>query len=308
MGSDDRGVAEDAPARARPAATVVLLRQPPAPHDRTADNTVDSEADEAADGAEASSFEVLLLRKGAGNPFAAGAWVFPGGAVDPADRGTDATLHTAGDLDARAERLRVPLDLARGWHAAAVREAFEEAGVLLAAPDPDRGGALPEAEMRAEARRALVHGEWDAAAFHAWVREHGCRLDTAGLALLRRWITPRSEPRRYDTLFVVAAAPRDQDAWADEAEVTAHRWIRPQAALRAFEDGLLPLIHPTVQTLRALVDCGSIEDACRLGGDGDVPPTLPHIATDGRGAPRILEPGDVGYPETLVGLELPEWA
>lgn len=278
------GGAEPIPARA--AATVVLVRPEPR--------------------RPVHGFEVLLLRKGAGTPFAAGAWVFPGGAIDPADRDVADGWHTASDLERRAQRLRVPVELVRGWHVAAVREAFEEAGLLLARPGPS--GTWPDAQDRERVRRGLIAGDLDAGAFHAWLRSRGCLVDTAALALLRRWITPRSEPRRFDTLFLLAEAPQDQEAWADRAEVTEHRWIAPAAALRAAEDGLLPLIHPTVQTLRALEACATIGDARGLGGHGDVPAVLPHITTDATGSPVILEPGDPGYPDELICQELPEWA
>ncbi|QBI19441.1 MBL fold metallo-hydrolase [Egibacter rhizosphaerae] len=274
------------PVPPRPAATVVLVRDRP------------------------HGMEVLLLRKREDSPFAAGAWVFPGGAVDEADRAVPLERHAAMDLSDRARRLRSRVGEVAGWHAAAVRETFEEAGILLARrvrTDHELAAGAELVGGRIAQRQGLVSGSATAADFHAWLWSSGLAPDTGSLTPFRRWLTPRREPRRFDTLFLLATAPDEQVAVSDEVETTAHRWMTPAGALAAAERGELPLIHPTIRTLHALADCESTGQAHGLATAGELRPHLPHVARDAGGRPTIIDPGEDGYPEGLLATELPEW-
>jgi 8-oxo-dGTP pyrophosphatase MutT (NUDIX family) len=176
-----------------------------------------------------------MLQRNLRSAFAAGAHVFPGGAVD----GQDDAL---GDSCPRAAGEPV----ATRFGVAAIREAFEEAGVLLAR---DARSDLPvDASALPEARRAL-HAGVD---FAAVLGDLHAVPDTAALVPMARFITPTGAPRRFDTWFFIAAAPAGHEYRHDDHETVASRWIRPSAALEAHRQGTFPLVEPTVLTLTAI--------------------------------------------------------
>lgn len=167
--------------------------------------------------------EVLLLRRDHGHVFGAGADVFPGGAVD-AD---DAELtRDAGLADAP-------------WRMAALRECFEEAGLLFAA-----GVAAPEQIMAQ--RRALNAGQCD---WRGVIDALALELDLAAPVAFARWTTPPGPPRRYATRFYALAAPAGQQARADGRETVAAEWVTPAAALAQADAGRRWLMRPTRATL-----------------------------------------------------------
>jgi recombination protein RecT len=184
--------------------------------------------------------EVLLLRRHRQSGFVPGAYVFPGGRVDAAD----------GD-DALAEFCATePAAGLAAYVMAAIREVFEETGVLLAttptgAPPPDATAD----RVLAEWREALLS---DRATLLDVVRATGRRLDVASLVYFAHWITPTPEPRRYDTRFFLAPLPPGCTSCADAREMTDERWLRPEDALDAFHQGRLPMVFPTVRTLEQL--------------------------------------------------------
>ena len=209
----------------RPAATVLLLR-------------------DGADG-----LEVHLLRRTRGMPFAGGMTAYPGGGVDPRDGDTDVAWAGpppsvwAGSLgcDERGARELV---------CAAVRETFEEAGVLLAG-SPDGAGVVPDVsgeEWEAQ-RQALLTRELSLAELLA-VRGLALRSDL--LRPFAHWITPPVEPRRYDTKFFAAALPVGQEARHVSGEADEASWLTPAAALAEMAAGTRPMLPPTVHTLGQL--------------------------------------------------------
>lgn len=211
----------------RPAATVMLVRDAP-------------------------ELEVFLLRRTPRASFVAGHYVFPGGGVDPQDADPELVARCVGLDDAAASAL---IGVERGglaWWVAAVRESFEEAGVLLAC---DATGAPVDvadpraaADLRA-ARRALQRREL---AFADLVAARDLRLDAGALVPFSRWVTPEVSPRRFDTWFFVAAAPAGHDYRHDDGETVASEWLTPAAALARAAAGDLPIILPTELTLGAL--------------------------------------------------------
>lgn len=247
-------VASPPPAALRDAATVVLRRRP------------------RRGGAD----EVLLLRRSSGAGFAASMWVFPGGVVDAADRRLDASHWRGIDLAMLGRCLGVEPSRALGLAVAAVRETFEEAGLLLAA----RAGDVHPAP-------AISPG----LDFAGWLERARVTLDLGALTPLSRWRTPAGEPRRYDTVFFTALAPEDQTAAADLAEVTHAVWLIPAAALDLHDRGRLPMIFPTVRTLAALV-AGELP-----GPNQPLRIIQPHRVLDTEGRLlALVHPDDPDYP------------
>jgi 8-oxo-dGTP pyrophosphatase MutT (NUDIX family) len=177
---------------------------------------------------DAPEFEVFMLRRNPESVFAGGAYVFPGGAVDPDDR------------DYGDDR--------RFW-VAAVRETFEEAGVLLArtrdhdAPFDVSAAALADL---ADDRLRLLTGS---ATFADVLDAHAAHVDLDALVPFARWITPAPSPRRFDTWFFAAAAPDGHAYEHDDNEAVASEWIRPSDALARARADDIELIYPTVRTL-----------------------------------------------------------
>jgi 8-oxo-dGTP pyrophosphatase MutT (NUDIX family) len=188
---------------------------------------------DAADG-----IEVFLMRRHLRSVFTAGAHVFPGGAVDPAD-------HVAG---------------ADPYVVAAIRESFEESGALLAYDEDGELADLraPEVAARFAAHRLAVHaGE---CSLLDVLDEEGLRPAYDALHFFSRWITPPGAPRRYDTRFFVAAAPLRQTYLHDDVELIESGWFRPQDALDRFGSGELELIRPTEVSLEALARHATVAD------------------------------------------------
>jgi 8-oxo-dGTP pyrophosphatase MutT (NUDIX family) len=187
---------------------------------------------------DAPDLQVFMLRRNLRSVFAAGAYVFPGGAVDP-DDGDDA-------LDAGHEAGRAEAEIPARFRVAAIRESFEEAGVLLA--HDDAGTPVDVAALTA-ARHALHRGD---RSFTEIVGDLGVVLDTAALWPIGRFITPPGAPRRFDTWFFVAPAPEGHAYRHDDGETVASLWIRPEAALERSRHGELELIEPTWCTLQMI--------------------------------------------------------
>jgi 8-oxo-dGTP pyrophosphatase MutT (NUDIX family) len=262
--------AEAAPTRL--AATVVLLR-------------------DGADGP-----EVLLLRRHSRSGFVPRMWVFPGGVVDEADAAVPDGTWVGIDPAALADRFGLPGGTVLALHVAAVRETFEEAGVLLAT-SRDGGPPSVDAEELAAARAQMN----DRAAGLDWGRfcaEHGLVMDLGAVAYLTHWVTPIQEPRRYDTRFFAAALPAGSVARQDDVETTSARWLTPR---RAVEDPDVEVIFPTERTLRSLEGFATAAEVlAHARALPDVPTVQPHILHDEAGdLVDIVLPDDPRYPHEL---------
>jgi 8-oxo-dGTP pyrophosphatase MutT (NUDIX family) len=251
----------------RPAATVLTLRDAP------------------------DGYEILMLRRNIRSDFIGGAYVFPGGALD--ERDADAEVVYGLD-DATASR-RLSLEHGGlGYFVAALRELFEEAGLLIACDetgDPVRFGAS-EVTRWAAHRRALNAGEVD---FPTILKAEGLLADLRGMEYLAHWITPAGQPRRYDTRFLAVLAPLNQVATHDAGETVADQWLRPSDALSAFERGEFQMILPTIRNLQAIAHLERAEDVLTYvrGLEGIVCVQPKVVERDG--APVILTPEDEGY-------------
>lgn len=193
----------------------------------------------------ASGIEVFLMRRRASMAFAAGMYVFPGGGVHEEDA---AELPWAGpDAAHFAEHLGCSLDTARALVVSAVRETFEETGVLLAGSDAH--SVVADVSPFYENRCALEARE---VSFARFLRDNGLVLRADLLAAWAHWITPAFEPRRYDTRFFVAVLPEGQHIDTVSGEADRSEWAPIGAILALLDRGETAMMLPTAATCREL--------------------------------------------------------
>lgn len=252
----------DPPATPKDAATVMLVR--------------DAEP----------GIEVFLQRRVMGMAFAGGMTVFPGGGVDRRDADTSLAWH--GPPPAWwASRFACDVGLARALVCAAVRETFEESGVLLAGPSEDT--VVSDVRPFAEARAQLVGRELSLAGFLA---EAGLVLRADLLWPWSNWVTPVEETRRFDARFFLARVPSGQVPDGHTSEAAETRWGRPTETLDEWKAGTVGLLPPTWTTLAELEECTSVADA--MSRERTIEKLMPRVARDGD-VLRIVLPGDPGY-------------
>ena len=198
--------------------------------------------------------EVYMLRRARSMAFAAGVFAFPGGSVDPRDSEEGMAWAGPGPQE-WGQALDAPAALARALVCAAVRETFEESGVLLAGPDAssvvaDTSGPDWEAD-----RQALLDHSLSLAGF---LGRRGLVLRSDLLRPWARWITPVVETRRYDTRFFIAAIPPGQQTRHVGGEADQVAWWQPDAAIRAARQRELRLMPPTAVCLAQVGACGDV--------------------------------------------------
>jgi 8-oxo-dGTP pyrophosphatase MutT (NUDIX family) len=241
----------------------------------------------------ASSLEAYVLRRRASMAFAAGMHAFPGGAVDPRD--TEHPLESwAGPSPGEwGERLGCDPAAARGFVCAAVRETFEESGVLLAST-PGDGAAVVDASGPGweEARQSLVDRRL---ALTDLLDGRGLVLRSDLLAAWAHWVTPRFEDRRYDTWFFLALLPAGQEPRDVSGEADRTAWNRPADAVAAARAGELAMLPPTWATLEELAGFASAEAAFAAAAGRDLPEVTPGWIDLGEEV-RVVVPGDPGFP------------
>ncbi len=248
----------------KPAATILLLRDAP-------------------------TFEVLMVKRHHQIDFASGALVFPGGKSHAGDHDPAWAGHVIGwdafDADQRALRI------------AAIREVFEEAGILLAKRRdgaPITGEACPMA-----VRQAVDAGTTP---FLQVVAELDARLDLSALAVFARWITPPLTPKRFDTWFYAVTAPPEQLAACDGRETVDAEWIAPSEALRLAAAGQRKVIFPTRMNLQLLAEANGAGDAVARAAARTLVTVQPQI--EQRPSGRVLTlPPDAGYGLVAEPLE-----
>ena len=245
----------------RPASTVVMLRDAP------------------------EGLEVFLLKRHGLSDAFGGAFVFPGGKVDVRDSAPDLQRHLDRDPDSLHASLGEPaLDstTAASLYVAAIREAFEESGVLFAE------NASPHTV--ATAGRMLRDG----LAFDAVLEQLSLRLDTASVIPWSRWITPvvpTVSNKRFDTRFFVSAVPHDQVAYHDNHEATDSVWISPRAALAQYWNGDIALAPPQIMSLAHLSHFASV-DAALVAARRTLPPVIAPEPFQEDGLRVVCYPGD----------------
>lgn len=206
--------------------------------------------------------QVLLQQRNPHAAFVGGAWVFPGGKVDPAD--THPAWLDQVDISAeRANRLLGTDDGGLAYWIAALRETVEEAGLLLA-----HHLRTPVAPTLVSAAQRLLQVDPDA--FLGFCQQQSLTLQTDAVRYLSRWITPEGLPRRYDTRFFLAQAPDGQTPEQDTHEVVNTCWIRPEQALHQVRHEGWLMVLPTIATLQQLSGYGDVDTILhRLGNPTD---------------------------------------
>ena len=247
----------------RPAATVVLLRDAPA------------------------GLEVFLMKRHTLSDVLGGAYVVPGGKVDA----VDAELDMAAHLDQPLPVLHASLNeadiderTAGGLYVAALREAFEESGVLFAQ------GALSQGFDCAQAATLLREGH----GFNAVLAQMSLRLQTRSLVPWSRWITPTMPSitnKRFDTRFFVSPVPAGQVAVHDNHETTESVWLSPRTALQQYWSGRIALAPPQIMSLAHLSRHASV-DSVMTQARSRMPPVIQPEPFDLEGGRVICYPGD----------------
>ncbi len=241
--------------------------------------------------------EVLMMRRTHLAQFASGAYVFPGGALDDADHDPAFAALVRSIDDAQASRI---LSVPRGGLAywiAAIRECFEEAGLLLAYECTGELVSIDGESRRAafrKQRQALDQGHISLADL---LREQRFTVATDMLAYLSRWITQAGRPRRFDTRFFVARAPARQQSEHDGSELLHHAWLTSEEALARNARGELSLLFPTIKTLQTLARFRDVDEALAYArSDRSMPAMAPRAARSSSG-PTTLFWGDYAYTE-----------
>ncbi len=238
----------------------------------------------------ADGLEVYVLRRVTTMAFASGMHVFPGGTVDPRD--LDPGHGWVGPPpNAWADRFGVDEARARGLVLAAVRETFEESGVLLAGRGDDH------------IVTDTVGGDWEAdrlalidrtSSFSAVLGRRNLVVRADLLRGWARWVTPEFEPRRYDTGFFVAAIPAGQRTREVGGEADHVAWVRPVDALAALAAGEVLMLPPTAVVFGELAKHGTVESALRAADERLITTIMPRPVLDA-GDPYVVLPGEPGY-------------
>ncbi len=288
----------------RDAATIMLVRDAPT-------------------GGGGTGLQVCMLKRHIDSDFVGGAYVFPGGKVDDADRDARARSLCRGRDDAEASELLGISSGGLAFFVAAIRECFEESGVLLGYrgaaaddgrdPAPAGGHASREVAGAQEQRRGFSDAgslEWLAARrkelnagetdFVSLCNAGGITLAVDEVHYFSHWITPEGAPKRYDTRFFVAAMAAGQTPAHDSYETVDTVWVSPSEALERHKSGNFDLIFPTMKNLEAIGrfdTAGELLEAAKA--IEHVPAVLPRVVADGNGI-RILLPGDEGYDASVA--------
>lgn len=242
--------------------------------------------------------EVLMMKRNLKSGFVPGMHVFPGGGLDDDDLlFKNNGLCRCLDDGLASATLGIAQDGLCYWMAA-IREAFEESGLLLAR---NAQGELIRLDDEATARRFAEHrrrlnaGEVN---FTTILSDEGLGAAADALTYFAHWITPVRMPRRYDTRFFMAEAPEGQHPVQDERETIAATWIKPAEALSLHKKGEFEMRTPTVRTLETFADFDTVASLRQglIAKQGDIRAVLPKIGKDGS---RIL-PGEPGYEEATA--------
>lgn len=240
--------------------------------------------------AEGQGIEVFMVRRVIQSDFMPDVYVFPGGSVAKDDLAAEQEdgvctpiAPTAADPEGRTA-------LGTGVRAAAIRELFEEAGILLA----NRAGTIlainDEDVPRFDRYRQAFNQRSGSLVEMAHAEQ--LRLATDYLGYFAHWITPEGMPKRFDTHFFITTAPTEQQAAHDQLETSEGVWVRPSEALERYNDGAFPLVFATIHQLRGLAEFTSVQDALHYTTMQHVPVRLPVLVQDEGGA-RVYLPDDM---------------
>ena len=272
----NRSSNSDKPVQPREAATLVLMR-------------------ERTDGY--SRPELLMVRRHSRDAFAAGAYVFPGGALEQADSARRSMNLAHGLSPEEAKRSldsEASADKALGYFVAAIRETFEEVGVLLAKTAEGQRW-YPDETHRIEADKARIEMRDGQTNFTDWVAARGLRLATDNLTYFAHWVTPESRPKRFDTRFFLAEAAPGHNVRPDQREIVGHRWLTAREALDEEKAGKIKMVSVTVKNLELLETFASTDAAISELRNRRVPLVRPKLIPLADGGLRAVHPGDPEY-------------
>jgi 8-oxo-dGTP pyrophosphatase MutT (NUDIX family) len=244
-----------------------------------------------------NGIEILMMQRNLNSGFVPGAHVFPGGALDASDSTPEMRALCRGISDEQASRTLGIDEGGLAYWTAAIRESFEEAGMLIAYDAAERVIPLDNAEV-AERFHKHRHGlNRGTRSLLEILRGEGLVLAADQLVYFSHWTTPASAPRRYDTRFFAAAAPAAQEPLHDDKETIAHTWVRPSDALDRYKQGNFKMRFPTVRTLEEFAAYDTADSLLRaMRAKRNIPHILPRITE--RGA--RLVPGEPGYGEVAA--------
>ena len=259
------------PSTPEPAATVILLRD------------------------SAVSPEVLMLERHARSTVLPDLYVFPGGRVDDQDRSLTSRLDGFSVHDLRLEVPHMDREEVEAFLVAAIRETFEEAGILLARRrgSPD----FLEPEAVAPLLRHQLELQSGRMSFGELIEDENLELAAECLTVHGHWITPEVSPRRFDTLFFAAITPAGQTARHDGIEVSSHTWIRPEDALEEMHRGQRRIIFPTACNLETLTGFPDAQQAFEGSRKRRVVPVVPKLV-ENAGKRKLVIPREAGYSTT----------
>jgi len=235
--------------------------------------------------------EVLMVARHYEIDFASGALVFPGGKANEEDASSDWTPLVDGEYDAAQQAARI----------SAIRETYEESGVLLARPKDKRGEGAglvggDVAHRLAPFRESVDRREQS---FLELIEKHDLVLATDALIYFGHWITPEMMPKRFDTHFYLVKAPSGQTASHDGRETTDAVWLNPLKALEMAEAEQATIIFPTRMNLRKLGQAKTCAEMERLFMGQAVVSVLPEVGKTGSGDPCLYIPAEAGYGQTI---------
>jgi 8-oxo-dGTP pyrophosphatase MutT (NUDIX family) len=270
-------------ANPRPASTVILLR----------------------DGASAGGPEVFLVRRHEGTAFMGGAHVFPGGRVDEADRGVAEPTWCDGVDVAMRQLDRVPAVDAVAFHVAAIRELFEEAGVLLARDRTGQFVSLTGAHEQARFKQYSADVHAKIRPLRDVIEREQLRLALDALVPFAHWVTPPIDVRQFDTRFFLTRVPPRQTPVHDDRETTQSIWMTPSRALDEASADLIVLPPPTWTTLRELEPFHLVDEAIAWARARETIRRQP-LLIEQDGVRMLVVPGDPLHPEPAVADSVSE--
>jgi len=245
--------------------------------------------------------EVLMIERHVKSEAFANLYVFPGGRVEDEDQ---ALANRVGAIEAE-EAARalggVSPSCALGFFVAAIRETFEEVGILLARARGER--ELLSADRAAALTQHRLDVQGGQLSFRELIDSENLELAGDALAVHAHWITPEFMPRRFDTFFFTAIAPPGQLARPDGLETTAHVWIRPEEALEQRQAHTRRIIFPTAVNLESVAGFSNASEILEASKRRSIVPVLPQLV-DRDGEKWLVITADAGYATTedLIGV------
>jgi len=246
-------------------------------------------------------FEVLMVRRHAKSRFCSEFHVFPGGILDNADSAPEIESLCSGLDCSRAGALipDLPPAKALGTWAAAIRETFEEVGILLAINGSGSPVSFSRPEDRARFQRYRKEISKGNLLLRRMLEQEGLRLAADRLFYFSHWITPEALPLRYDVRFFVTRAPECQEALHDGYELTDHIWVAPREALKAYRIGEMALVLPTISTLMELCAFDSIDKVVESTTGKKIPAILTTMEVRDGSYVEVLPDGTVFGPSPV---------